>query len=115
MKKRKDNDENDVHQQQKNQKTKKRTRRLFDETNFPSHNQALGSKNLVPIGSVFGRVLSDITNVDLTKRSQTPHTPVSLPLYPANNNGSSSPITPINSLNSTLTGSILIYHHHRLF
>jgi len=75
----------------------------------------LGRKNLVPIGSVFGRVLSDITNVDLTNRSQTPHTPVSFPLYPANNNGSSSPITPINSLNSTLTGSILIYHHHRLY
>jgi len=99
----------------KNQKTKKRTRRLFDETSFPSHNQTLGSKNLVPVISVFGRVLSDITIVDLTKTSQTAHTPVSLPLYPANNNGSSSPITPINSLHSTLTDNILIYHHHYFF
>jgi len=64
MKKRKDND---VDQQQKNQKTSKRTRRLFDETNFPSQNQTLGSKNLVAASSVFGRVLSDITMSTLQK------------------------------------------------
>jgi len=88
---------------------------LFHETNFSLKNQTIGSKNLVTVSYVFGKVLSDITNVDLTKRSQTPHTPVSLPFYSENNNGSSSPITPINSMKSILTGSMLIYPHHYVF
>jgi len=54
--------ENAVDQQQKSLQCSKRTRRLFDETNFSPQNQTLGSKNLVSVSSVFGRVLSEINN-----------------------------------------------------
>ena len=56
--------------------------------------------------------LVKLTIVEITNRSQTPHTPMSLPLYSKNNNSSSSPITPINTIKSTLTSSKFIFPHH---